>query len=221
MDSSQPPWYLFGLSPLPKSYQRLCAATGFAMQGAKMSVEKKTIRSDIPGSHVYQNANVGYTSSPVDGVRRLVVSRDITLNGNISDCNYLVVEGVVQANDFSARRMDILATGLFSGTAEVTDCVIAGRFEGKLAVHGRLTIKPTGVVCGDIQYGSLEIESGAKIEGQMTPVAVAGAEEPASVPVLAVLPPVSVQNNEPLFSSEEDDTGITGRATAYRRAARV
>ena len=201
MDSSHPPWYQFGLSPLPKSYQRLCAATGFAMQGAKMSVEKKTIRSDIPGSHVYQNANVGYTSSPVDGVRRLVVSRDITLNGTISDCNYLVVEGVVQATDFSARRMDILATGMFCGTAEVTDCVIAGRFEGKLAVLGRLTIKPSG--------------------GQMTPVAVAGAEEPASVPVLAVLPPVSVQNNEPLFSSEEDDTGITGRATAYRRAARV
>lgn len=182
-----------------------------------MSVEKKTIRSDIPGSHVFLNGNVGYVGSAVDGgMRRLVVTRDITLNGDISSCNYLVVEGVVQAGSFSARRMDILDGGLFTGTAEVQDCVIAGRFDGKLTVHGRLTVKPTGRVCGEVEYGILEVEGGGKIEGQMTS-AVAEVAGTASVPALTVLPP----NVEPLFSSEEDASGVTGRATAYRRVSRV
>ena len=185
-----------------------------------MTIEKKTIRSDIPGSHVFLNGNIGYVGSTVDDMRRLVVARDITLSGDISSCSYLVIEGVVQADTFSARRMDILEAGLFCGTAKVHDCVIAGRFEGKLSVLGRLTVKPTGQICGEIEYGVLEAEAGAKIEGQLTPIAAPEAKEAALVPVLAVLPPV--QNNvEPLFSSEEDDSGVTGRATAYRRTARV
>jgi cytoskeletal protein CcmA (bactofilin family) len=183
-----------------------------------MSVEKKTIRSDIPGSHVFLNGGIGYIGSTADGgVRRLVVTRDITLNGDIASCNYLVIEGVVKAETFSARRMDILDGGLFTGNAEVQDCIIAGRFEGKLLVHGRLTVKPTGLICGEVEYGVLEVEAGGKIRGQVISNAVTETAEAAAVPALTVLPP----NVEPLFSSDEDDSGATGRATAYRRAARV
>ncbi len=188
-----------------------------------MSVEKKTIRSDIPGSHVFLNGNVGYVGSTIDGgTRRLVVTRDVTLNGEISSCNYLVIEGVVQAASFTARRMDILDGGLFNGTAEVQDCVIAGRFEGKLSVLGRLTVKPSGRICGDVEYGMLEVEAGGKITGQLTPLDLPEAVVAAPLPVLTVLPPISAQNNvEPLFSSDEDDTAPTGRTTAYRRGTRV
>ena len=187
-----------------------------------MSIEKKTIRSDIPGSHVFLNGNVGYVGSTTDDMRRLVVPRDITLNGNIASCNYLVIEGVVQAEGFSARRMDILDSGLFSGSAEVQDCVIAGRFEGKLTVLGRLTVKPTGHICGTVDYRLLEVEAGARIEGQLTSMPMPEAVAPAPMPVLTVLPPAQTQSNvAPLFSSEEDDKAITGRASAYRRATRV
>ena len=183
-----------------------------------MSTEKKTIRSDIPGSHVFLNGNIGYVGSTMDDMRRLVVSRDITLNGNISSCNYLVIEGVVQADTFSARRMDILDSGLFCGTAAVQDCVIAGRFEGKLSVFGRLTVKSTGQIYGEVEYAVLEVEAGAKIESQLTSIVLPETEEAP----LAVLPPVQVRGNvEPLFASEEEDTALKGRATAYRRAAQV
>ena len=186
-----------------------------------MTIEKKTIRSDIPGSHVFLNGSIGYVGSTTDDMRRLVVARDITLNGNIGSCSYLVIEGVVQADTFSARRMDILDSGLFCGTAEVQECVIAGRFEGKLSVHGRLTVKPTGQIFGEVEYGVLEVEAGAKIEGQLTSIVLSEAAEAAPAPVLSVLPPIPAQNNvKPLFS-EEENSGVTGRATAYRRAARV
>ena len=146
-------------------------------------IEKKTIRSDIPGSHVFLNGNIGYVGSTADEARRLVVARDISLSGRIGACAYLVIEGVVQAESFTTRRMDILESGLFCGTAEMQECVIAGRFEGKLSVLGRLTVKPTGQIYGEVEYGILEVEAGAKIEGQMLCVAPAVVEAPVAVPV--------------------------------------
>jgi len=175
-----------------------------------MTVEKKTVRSDIPGSHVFLNGNIGYVGSTADEARRLVVARDISLSGQIGSCTYLVIEGVVQADTFSTRRMDILESGLFHGVAEMQECVIAGRFEGKLSVLGRLTVKPTGQIYGEIEYGILEVEAGAKIEGKMTCVAPLPVEAPA---------PVLVQDNvEKLF---DDTPVVTERTTAYRRAARA
>ncbi len=191
-----------------------------------MTTEKKTIRSDIPGSHLFLNGNTSHVGSAADDLRRLVVARDITLTGNISSCNTLVIEGVVEAEKFSGNRMDILGCGLFSGTAEVRDCVIAGRFEGKLTVRGRLTVKSTGRIAGNVEYGALEVETGAKIEGKMIPVAQPEAHEAASA--LTVLPSSQSKpegdvqerkhNIEPLFSDEED---AAGRPAIYRRAARA
>lgn len=175
-----------------------------------MTIEKKTIRSDIPGSHVFLNGNIGYVGSTADDARRLVVARDISLSGQISACAYLVIEGVVQADSFTTRRMDILESGLFHGTAEMQECVIAGRFEGKLSVLGRLTVKPTGQIYGEIEYGILEVEAGAKIEGKMTCVAPLAVEPPAPLEIVA-------DNVEKLF---DDTPVVTERTTAYRRAAR-
>lgn len=126
-----------------------------------MNIDKKTIRTDIPG---HQNMLVG--TAQADEARRLVVARDIALQGAISACDYLVIEGVVQAETFTARRMDIHETGLFAGAAQLNDAVIAGRFEGVLTVSGRLTVKSTGRVFGEIRYGVLEVEAGARLEGQ-------------------------------------------------------
>lgn len=175
-----------------------------------MTVEKKTIRSDIPGSHVFLNGNVGYVGSTTSEASRLVIGRDISLQGQIASCDYLVIEGVVQADTFSARRMDILESGLFRGVADVQDCVIAGRLEGKLSVHGRLTVKSTGQIYGTVEYGTLEVETGAKIDGQMTSV----------LPPVAVSSPADTNNNvEELFIPEEGQKAASGPAKSYRRVA--
>lgn len=126
-----------------------------------MSIEKKMIRSDIPG---HQTLLAG---SSAEEARRLVVGRDISLCGSISSCDHLLIEGVVEAESFTARRMDILETGLFAGMAEVQDAVIAGRFEGRLVVYGKLTVKAAGRVLGEITYGTVEAEAGARIEGHV------------------------------------------------------
>lgn len=189
-----------------------------------MSIEKKTLRSDIPGHNTLMNGNIAYAGSTQEEGRRLVVGRDITLNGDIGACDHLVVEGTVHAQSFSARRMDILEVGFFAGNAEVHDAVIAGRFEGKLTVLGRLTLKSTGRLYGEIEYGTLEVEAGAKIEGQMTALAAMPAE--AAGPV--VLEGVTVNDNrekeeaEAVSESGEDESDADEtekeRPRVFRRA---
>lgn len=177
-----------------------------------MSVEKKTIRSDIPGHNTFMNGSISYAGSTQEEGRRLIVGRDISLNGDIGCCDHLVVEGTVNAQGFSARRVDILEAGFYAGSAHVQDAVIAGRFEGKITVTGRLTVKSTGRLYGEVEYGTVECEAGARIEGQMNvmtpPVA-------AEQPVLTA--PLVNDNVENLFESSDEES-TEERPRVFRRA---
>jgi cytoskeletal protein CcmA (bactofilin family) len=100
-------------------------------------------------------------------MRKLTVGRDIALTGEISACDYLIVEGTVEARVREGKRMEIADCGLFRGTVEIDEADIAGRFEGDITVHGRLRVRATGRIDGKVQYGELEVEAGGHIEGEL------------------------------------------------------
>lgn len=143
------------------------------MNVEKKNVEKKMIRTDIPGHSAMLSGTMPYNTTasgkPEANLeeRRLIVGRGIVLNGQITDCQHLVVEGSVTAETLTTLRLDLLEAGSFAGAADVQDAVIAGRFDGKLVVSGRLTIKSTAHISGEIEYGSLEIEAGSRIEARI------------------------------------------------------
>ena len=101
-------------------------------------------------------------------MRKLIVSRDITLSGEISACDVLVVEGTVEARVREARSIQISETGLFKGAVEMDEADIAGRFEGEITVRGRLKVRSTGYIDGKITYGELEVEAGGQLEGEIS-----------------------------------------------------
>jgi cytoskeletal protein CcmA (bactofilin family) len=100
-------------------------------------------------------------------VRKLIVGREITLSGEITSCDMLLVEGSVEANLTNCRDVDIAESGLFKGSASIEDAEIRGRFEGNLVVRKRLLIKASGRVSGTIRYGQIEIECGGQISGDI------------------------------------------------------
>jgi cytoskeletal protein CcmA (bactofilin family) len=102
-----------------------------------------------------------------DEVRKLIVGREITLSGEITSCDKLIVEGSVEANLTNCRDVDIAESGLFKGSAAIEEAEIRGRFEGNLVVRKRLLIKATGRVSGTIRYGQIEIECGGQISGDI------------------------------------------------------
>ena len=105
-------------------------------------------------------------SSDAD-LRKLIVGREISLSGEITSCDKLIVEGSVEANLQNCHDVDISESGLFKGSATIDEIEVRGRFEGNLIVRKRLLIRATGRVSGTIRYGQLEIECGGQISGDI------------------------------------------------------
>ncbi len=101
--------------------------------------------------------------------QKLIVGQGISLAGEITACDRLVVEGMVKVVLNKTRAIEITETGRFTdGKAEVDEAEISGTYEGELTVRGRLLIRATGRVTGTIRYGELEVERGGKLGGQLT-----------------------------------------------------
>ena len=108
------------------------------------------------------------TRPPVEtDSKRLHVGREIVLTGEIKACERLVVEGRVEAALSDIRIIEITDTGVLKGKAQVESADIAGRFDGDLVVQNHLSIRATGRVSGSVRYGSIEIERGGTIAGQI------------------------------------------------------
>ena len=103
------------------------------------------------------------------GGRQLVVGREISLNGEIKDCEELIVEGRVEAALTSGDFLVVAEGGVFKGPANVREAEINGTFDGELNVSEKLIVKPQGRVTGVARYGVLEVHAGGVIAGQLEP----------------------------------------------------
>jgi cytoskeletal protein CcmA (bactofilin family) len=102
------------------------------------------------------------------GGSKLTVGPNIKLKGvEITDCDTLVVEGLVEAT-MDSRVMQIAEQGAFKGSAGIDIAEIHGVFDGSLTVREKLVIHSTGKVSGKIRYGKIVIEEGGQISGEIS-----------------------------------------------------
>ena len=106
-------------------------------------------------------------TATTEGGSKLTVGPNIKLKGvEITDCDTLVVEGLVEAT-MDSRVMQIAEQGAFKGSAEIDVAEIRGVFDGNLTVRQKLVIYSTGKVTGTIRYGKLVIEEGGQLAGEI------------------------------------------------------
>lgn len=125
------------------------------------------------------------TSAPaLTGDRRtLLVGKGISVQGTISDCERLVVEGTVESQMLQAAELSISATGVFRGEVQVEDAEISGLFDGTLTARGNLTIRATGKVNGVARCKRLSVEDGGQLMGRMEMLTDGAAQAaPAAAP---------------------------------------
>ena len=120
------------------------------------------------------------------GGSKLTVGPNIKLKGvEITDCDTLVVEGLVEAT-MDSRVMQIAEQGAFKGSADIDIAEIRGEFHGNLTVRQKLVIYATGKVTGTVRYGRLVVEEGGHIAGEILfGAAAAVPKASASAPSLA------------------------------------
>ena len=159
---------------------------------------------EIPGAPARRPMGEGMAapstgSSPVSSsslstsateMRKLIVGRDISLSGEITACDVLVVEGTVEAKLRDGRNIEIAESGLFKGSVEIDEADIAGRFEGDISVRGRLRLRSTGKINGSIRYGELEVEAGGQLMGEIQ-VLTASSASIARMPATPAEPPAA------------------------------
>lgn len=105
--------------------------------------------------------------TPAEGGSKLTVGPNIKLKGvEITDCDTLVVEGLVEAT-MDSRVIQIAEQGAFKGSAEIDIAEIRGSFDGHLTVRQKLVIHATGKVTGHIKYGRVVIEDGGQLSGEI------------------------------------------------------
>ncbi len=125
--------------------------------GPRVSEPAKTTQKPEPKSPTPKLSDGG----------RLNVGRDICLTGELKSCESLVVEGVVNVKLHSAKSLEVLKDGSFSGSATVDSAEIVGTYEGDLAVSGLLIIHASGRVTGNISTAELLLERGGVICGNL------------------------------------------------------
>lgn len=104
-------------------------------------------------------------SSDDDDGNRLVVGKSISVTGDISACETLIVQGTVEANVADAITIEVADGGLFKGDAEVDHAYIAGTFDGTLRARLTLEVAESGHVKGNIHYNNISIASGGRVQG--------------------------------------------------------
>ena len=102
--------------------------------------------------------------------KRLLVGRYISLSGEITACDVLVVEGTVEATLEQSQVLEVTDTGTFRGKVQIEEAVIAGLFEGTLTAREKLTVKSTGRIIGTVRFVQLEVELGGSIRGDTAPL---------------------------------------------------
>ncbi len=169
--------------------------------GSRMSAPAITPRS--------LQATTARRSGP-DGpeTRRLTVGKGLSLAGEITSCDVLVVEGKVEAKLSDGKMLEITECGQFRGSVEIENADIAGRYDGQLVVHGRLTVRTTGRISGTVKYGELEVNAGGQIIGEIQ-VAGGGAQAQPGTPTF---------RSAAKFSSNTEEEGEETRRSDRKSA---
>jgi len=135
--------------------------------GGGMASPSQSQAPQPPQSEPEAKAPVVSAGATPEGGSKLTVGPNIKLKGvEITDCDTLVVEGMVEAT-MDSRVIHIAEQGAFKGSAEVDVAEVHGTIDGNLTVRHRLVIHATGRVTGRIRYGKVVIEEGGQLSGDI------------------------------------------------------
>jgi cytoskeletal protein CcmA (bactofilin family) len=148
--------------------------TGMATQRyGQPSTSPSGVQAQTPAQPTTSTPDVDLTLSTPDATKvpeggsKLTVGPNIKLKGvEITDCDTLVVEGLVEAT-MDSRVIQIAQQGAFKGSVEIDIAEIRGTFDGNLTVRQKLVIYATGKVTGTIRYGKVVIEEGGQLSGDI------------------------------------------------------
>jgi cytoskeletal protein CcmA (bactofilin family) len=116
-----------------------------------------------------------------------VIGRSVTIHGEIIGSEDLYLDGAVEGTlTLTGNRLTVGPNAHIVADLEVRDIVVYGRVEGNIKASGRVDLRQTAEVTGDILTSRLSIEEKAAIRGRVDVGTSAPAAPAAKTPAAGV-----------------------------------
>ena len=89
------------------------------------------------------------------------ISQGTKIVGDFNSEGDFRIDGTVEGNVKTSGKVFVGKSGSIRGTLQGTDAYFEGKFSGKLALSGTLTLMATANIEGEVVVGKLAVEPGA------------------------------------------------------------
>ena len=96
----------------------------------------------------------------------LIIGEGATIKGEIIEENEITVNGSVDG-DIQCKNLIVGKTGSIKGKIKADTLYVEGSIEGEINVKELLKLMSSSYVSGKISYGSLQINEGGKLLGEL------------------------------------------------------
>lgn len=104
------------------------------------------------------------------GENTTMIGKSVKITGDLSGTEDLVMDGELQGTiRLPGARLTVGAAARLYGDLGGKDIVIFGRLEGDIRATGRVELRSSAIVQGNIYAVSFSIEDGASFHGQIDP----------------------------------------------------
>ena len=90
-----------------------------------------------------------------------IISNGTKIVGDFNSEGDFRIDGIVEGNIKTSGKVVVGKSGYIKGTLQGTDAYFEGKFSGKLALSGTLTLKTSAHIEGEVVVGKLAVEPGA------------------------------------------------------------
>ena len=89
-----------------------------------------------------------------------IIAQGTKMVGDFNSEGDFRIDGIIEGNIKTSGKVVVGKSGLIKGTLHGTDAYFEGKFSGKLALSGTLTLKSSAHVEGEVVVGKLAVEPG-------------------------------------------------------------
>jgi cytoskeletal protein CcmA (bactofilin family) len=107
-------------------------------------------------------------SSSSSAIGFSVIDQQMVVRGEINTQGGVRVDGRLEGREQKADTLIVGSTGVVTGDVEAREVIVAGTIEGNIIADGRVEIKATACVRGDIRTTAMLLHEGGVIDGHVT-----------------------------------------------------
>ena len=103
---------------------------------------------------------------PMKGSSKVIIGNGVKLKGEITKADEVQIDGEADVT-MKTDNLIVGATGNCKGNVETHNADVWGIFDGDIKASGTLTVQEAGKISGTVEYQSLQIKLGGKINGDI------------------------------------------------------